>query len=188
SLAFGRRHPCRCNLSTSRGLLLGLPSPPLPGRRRAAYTAVTALPARRVRCIPSLLEQRPQLSDLRRGDRVSLGAAARPRQHCAISVRLGRLPQPPQMFVADLERCCQMTEMNLWLLRKHHQHDVAWPQIAIARIVLAEQPVTDEHPVHTITVNHAAVSTEPSCPWLGIRDRQRARGIVHLHHVANRTR
>ena len=76
------------------------------------------------------------------------------------------------MFVAELKRRGQLTEMDLRLSRKYYEHYVARPQITVARIVLAEQPVTDEHLVHAIAFDHTAVLTEPSYSRLGVRDRQ----------------
>jgi len=79
------------------------------------------------------------------------------------------------MFVAELKRRSQPTEMDLRLSRKHDEYDVARPQIMVARIILADQSVTDEHPVHAITFDHTAVLTEPSYARLGVRDRAMSR-------------
>jgi hypothetical protein len=62
--------------------------------------------------------------------------------------------------------------MNLRLSCEHHEQYVARSQVPITRIEFAEQRVSNEHPLHPITLDDTAVLTEPSCPWLRVRNRQ----------------
>jgi hypothetical protein len=85
------------------------------------------------------------------------------------------------MLLADPERYCQVSEMSLRLLGEHHEQHVARPKVAVARIELAEQRIPNEHALHALLFNDAAVIAEPPCARLRIPDRQQVEGIGHLH-------